>query len=256
MISSTEDNSRGSEYYHFDESNLTNQPCDLPDPETLELPRFGNTLCGPEDFDDWLKELTTNLKELDLLGLIDPTTPPPRLNSEAGRRWFLLSTKMTKWLLHTTIASELLNRLNIMENNIVLLDRLLARVKNVLQIHGSALDALRLKKFHENTDQVAFGDTKRYVESYWHEFNILRDNNMMPSPYTSLLDILQGVQKLDWFVSASMYTMLDLDLQVFQKTNPTGTFAELVDYDMFQKYVVMILELLVEKDAHIFRGEK
>ncbi|KAJ6013354.1 hypothetical protein N7540_007945 [Penicillium herquei] len=251
MSSPTEDGATmGSEYDHSNEKNLTDKICDLPDPETLQLPRLNTTLCRPEDFDDWLKDVTMKLKELSLDRLIDPTIPPPHRNSEAGKRWFSLSRKVTKWLLKNNTSEDLVDRLNIKENNIILADKFLARAKEVLQTRGSALDALRLKRFRQATnvtDMTVFYNAYFFVLQYQAEFNILREHGIMPSPYISLLDILHGVHITDWFVSASMYTMLDLDLQEFQKTNPTGTFAKLVDYDMFQKYVTTILELL-EKD--------
>ncbi|KAJ5717434.1 hypothetical protein N7488_003080 [Penicillium malachiteum] len=243
MSSSEDESTAGSGYDNSNDKNAEDQTCDLPDPEALQLPKLEPILNRPENFDSWLQAVTMKLKEVKLHSLIDPNTRPPQGNTEAGKRWLSLSMKVTKWLLDNKMSHGLLSRLNIKEDNIVLADRFLKRAKEVLQIRGSALDALRLKRFREETDPENFSTAEWYILAYRHEFNTLRDNKMMPSPYTSLLEILEGLRGFNWFISANMYTRLDMDLQVFQKANPAGTLAELVDYDMFQKYVDAIVEL-------------
>ncbi|KAJ5634108.1 hypothetical protein N7528_001950 [Penicillium herquei] len=244
MSSSEDESTAGSGYDVSNDKNAEDQTYELPDPEALQLPTLRTRLNRPENFDSWLQAVTMKLKEVNLHSLIDSNTCPPQGNTEAGKRWLSLSMKVTEWLLDNKISHELLDRLNIKEDNIVLADRFMKRAKEVLQIRGSALDALRLKRFREETDPEHFSTAERYILAYRHGFNTLRDNKMMPSPYTSLLGILQGLQSFNWFISANMYTRLDMDLQVLQKANPAGTLAELVDYDMFQKYVDAIIELV------------
>ncbi|KAJ6114514.1 hypothetical protein N7486_000292 [Penicillium sp. IBT 16267x] len=92
----------------WNEEPLQDQSVDLPDPKDVNLSSLqmdwtlGNpgylTDFYPEEFDEWMLDITRHLDSVGLKALISQTIPRPTHLNDASKRWSILSKQVAIWM--------------------------------------------------------------------------------------------------------------------------------------------------------------
>ncbi|KAJ5618297.1 hypothetical protein N7528_006940 [Penicillium herquei] len=155
------------------------------------LPNLTHPLEKPEDYDDWEKEVNSILGKWMMLTLLDSKLPRSQSNNNGSKAWSTVSRSVGAWL-RDNVSKEISSRLDEEDSTPALAHEIWDNIRKQMKGYNPHKD-LEIWKSYAKMTPSDYPETSTFVREVLMKAAMLNEQNILQSPYSVLLKILDGL---------------------------------------------------------------